>query len=68
MEQFNLWSNHRDCLDGKGDPKRRYFSEQEARNIAAYLHTERGLLLYVYKCENCKYWHLTRHCSDYCRT
>ncbi len=60
MSDFDLWSNHRDCLDSSGNPKRRYFSEQEALNVAAYLHTAREISLRVYKCGTCGYWHLTK--------
>lgn len=53
-------SDHRDCLDGRGNPKRRYFSRREAMNTAAYLRRARGVALRVYRCHDCGWWHLTK--------
>lgn len=63
MTDFDLWSNHEDCLDGNGNPKKRYFSEFEARNSATYLEESRDILLRVYQCDKCGYWHLTKKIS-----
>ena len=60
MYNDELWSNHQECLDGNGNPKRRYFSEQEAENTAAYLEKTRNQTLRVYRCPDCGYWHLTK--------
>lgn len=60
MTDFDLWTNHKDCLDGNSNPKKRYFSEREAKNAALYLKEVHGVLLRVYQCDNCGYWHLTK--------
>lgn len=60
METFDLWSNHADCLDSNNNPKKRYFSELEAENTAKYLFEQKGILLRVYRCNSCGYWHLTK--------
>ena len=41
--------------------KKRYKSEKEALNVAEIQMLQNiGLELSVYKCDTCKYWHLTR--------
>lgn len=55
-----LWSNHQDCLDHEGNPKKRYYSEMEAQRSAAYLYESRGIELRVYHCDCCGYYHLTK--------
>ena len=60
MAEFDLWSNHRDCLDSNGNPKWRYFSEMQAKNTVEYLQETRGLVLRAYQCTLCGYWHLTK--------
>lgn len=65
MADFDLWSNHRDCLDGSGNPKRRYFSEMQAVNTVTYLQEAKGIALRVYKCGICGYWHLTKDTRDF---
>ncbi len=60
MAEFELWSNHRECLGSNGNPKLRYYSEKEAENMARYLLTEKNLCLRVYRCNDCGYWHLTK--------
>lgn len=56
----NLWSNHSDCLDGNGNPKKRYYSLSEAQNAAKYLFEMKGVVLRVYQCTKCGYYHLTK--------
>ncbi|MBO5731350.1 MAG: hypothetical protein U0I22_09645 [Treponema sp.] len=65
MAEFDLWSNHRDCLDRNGNPKRRYFSEMQAENTVEYLQKTRGIVLRAYKCSLCGYWHLTKKLDLY---
>lgn len=60
MENFELWSNHQECLDSHGNPKRRYFSEQEASNTADYLEKINKQIFRVYQCQSCGYYHLTK--------
>ena len=60
MTDFNLWSNHSDCTGSNGNPKRRYYSESEARNSALYQEETRGIMLRVYHCPDCGFWHLTK--------
>lgn len=60
MAEFDLWKNHEDCLDSNGNPKKRYFSETEAKNSAVYSEKSYGILLRVYRCDSCGYWHLTK--------
>ena len=64
MAEFDLWKNHEDCLDGNGNPKKRYFSESEAKSSASYLKESRGIFLRVYYCEQCGYWHLTKNFGE----
>ncbi len=65
MTEFDLWKNHEDCLDCNENPKKRYFSETEAKNMANYLTESKGVLLRVYHCVDCGYWHLTRSAKKY---
>lgn len=60
MENFELWSNHQECLDGHGNPKKRYFSEQEAHCAAEYLEKIKNQKFNVYQCQDCGYYHLTK--------
>lgn len=60
MENFELWSNHRECLDRNGNPKRRYFSEREAENTATHLEQLKNQKFCVYQCHDCGYYHLTK--------
>ena len=60
MVYSDLWSNHSDCLDSSGNPKNRYYSENEARNSARYQQETRGVKLRVYHCPECGFWHLTK--------
>ena len=57
---LNLWSNHSDCLDRNGSPKKRYYSLSEAQDVAQYLFEMKGLRLRVYQCNKCGYYHLTK--------
>lgn len=47
------------CVDSKGQPKKRYDSEHEALNTADYGRSARGVDLRVYECSDCGGWHLT---------
>lgn len=60
MENFELWSNHQECLDSHGNPKRRYFSEKEANCTANYLEKINNQRFRVYQCQSCGYYHLTK--------
>ena len=61
MSYGDLWSNHSDCMDGNGNPKRRYFSYAQAQETADYLKQKLGVILRVYHCDDCGYYHLTKH-------
>lgn len=51
---------HISCLD-----KRKYRSENEAKNIAEIQMLENmSLELSVYKCNECAFWHLTRNVAN----
>ena len=47
------------CMDSKGQPKRRYDSEYEALDAANCARVERNANLRVYRCPSCRGWHLT---------
>jgi len=45
--------------------KKRFKTEKEAQDAAEFQMLEHmSLELSVYKCESCKYWHLTRNVKD----
>ncbi len=48
------------CLDASGRPKRRYYSEAEALEMAAFLRRTHGASLRAYTCPTCRGWHLTK--------
>lgn len=43
------------------DDKKRYFSEDEANETAAYQEKLNGLKLRSYHCQECGWWHLTKN-------
>jgi len=52
-------------INGLFCTKRKYRNEKEAQEAAEFqmLH-DMNLELSVYKCDLCRYWHLTRNTSD----
>ncbi len=65
MENFELWSNHQECVDSHGNPKKRYFSEQEAICTMDYLEKVNNKKLRVYQCPNCGHYHLTKNVAAF---
>ena len=47
------------CLDSSGNPKQSYLTEKEAITRRDIILKEQGKKLFVYKCEQCNYFHLT---------
>ena len=48
-----------ECLDSSGKPKQSYLTEKEAITRRDIILKEQGKKLFVYKCEQCNYFHLT---------
>ena len=48
-----------ECIDSSGKPKQSYLTEKEAITRKDILFKEQGKTLYVYKCDQCNYYHLT---------
>ena len=48
-----------ECLDSSGKPKQSYLTEKEAISRRDIILKEQGKKLFVYKCNQCNYFHLT---------
>ena len=47
------------CLDSSGNPKQSYLTEKEAITRRDIILKEQGKKSFVYRCEQCNYFHLT---------
>ena len=51
------------CVTPKGTRKVIHFTEEEAKKEKARMQKERGVMVRVYQCDNCKLWHVTTQLS-----
>ena len=56
----SLWSNHNECIDRNGSPKKRYFTYEQAEMTRISIEKDKNISLSVYKCNICNYYHLTK--------
>lgn len=51
------------CVTRKGTRKVIHFTKEEANKEKARMQKERGVMVRVYQCDNCKLWHVTTQLS-----
>jgi len=47
------------CITSKGTRKVIHLTEERAKEEKARMQKERGVMVRVYQCDNCKLWHVT---------